>query len=186
MIKTKLQIKPEITIVDKATVIQAVVYDLFDGDTYMPYFYDMSLTDAIARYLIEGYELEETDESLYDIVVADKDFMKLIKKFRYNSEWSDKTNAANAKYIEALNFIEENIHEVIEYEKVRHANNNGVLKDFSNMIERAMEVIRNIDPNIFSTENVQMLTNIFKELGEEGVTIDAVAKAIQKEAEKKE
>ena len=102
MTKKNLKIKDTITMVDKVNAIEAIVNSAFDEDgSYTPYYVDIKKVEVIIDYFLEGIELAD-DEYTYEVAINDKDVNKLVSRFFYNIEESDKATKENEKNRQCL------------------------------------------------------------------------------------
>ena len=74
MKKTLLKVKNTITFEDKVNAITLILNAFWDDETgeYTPWMKEPARIIAVAKYFIEGYELEE-EENLYNLYLSDDD-----------------------------------------------------------------------------------------------------------------
>ena len=77
MKKGKIEIKKNITMVDKVNAINLIVSSYFTDGEYTPYYSDMAQVMAVVTYFIEGIEFED-DEDIYNAVMQDEELSDIV------------------------------------------------------------------------------------------------------------
>lgn len=137
MKKTLLKVKNDITFEDKLNAIDLILGAFWDDNTgeYIPWMEEPARIIAIAKYFIEGYELEK-GENLYKLYLSDDDLKGLVDNF-INPD-TDSRNGSYKRYIKVMDFVDKMVHDKLEWTKqnIIHAN-----PDMERIIECANVII---------------------------------------------
>ena len=101
MKKGKIEIKKNISIVDKVNAINLIVSSYFTNGEYTPYYYDMAQVMAVVTYFIEGIEFDE-GEDIYDAVMQDEELVDIVHDVLFDDD---------------MMFIKENARDKVEFLK---------------------------------------------------------------------
>ena len=77
MKKGKIEIKKNISMVDKVNAINLIVSSYFTNGEYTPYYSDMAQVMAVITYFVEGIEFEE-GKDIYDVVMQDEELNDMV------------------------------------------------------------------------------------------------------------
>lgn len=189
MIKNGLKIKDNITNNDIIDAVNFIVDANFINGEYTPYYYGPARLEAIAKFFITGYELED-GEKLIDLINEDEDMHLLIVRFFYKDdgdELDDEENAVNQKYINIFNDVLTYASQLIEFEKQKIINCTYSKEEMYGAINAALdavigagEAVRNV---VSGPENTKELFQVIYKLNKAkllnkdvltGVVVDAV------------
>ena len=189
MRKKNLKIKDTITMVDKVNAIEAIVNSAFDEDgSYTPYYVDIKKVEVIVDYFLEGIELAD-NEYTYEVAMNDKDVNKLVSRFFYNIEESDKAtkeNEKNAEYISIMNDVMANAGNKIEFIKQEVINctymKNEFYTNFNTMISnvnKAIENFSNLDLSRLDEDTITTALGIMNQLKDKELTPELITDVIK-------
>lgn len=85
MKKGKIEIKKNITMVDKVNAINLIVSSYFTDGEYTPYYSDMAQVMAVVTYFIEGIEFEE-GEDIYNAVMQDEELVDIVHDVLFDDD----------------------------------------------------------------------------------------------------
>ena len=157
MKKTLLKIKNNITFEDKLNAIDLILNSFWDNDTgeYIPWMEELARIVAVGKYFIEGYELED-GENLYKLYLSDNDLKGLIDNF-INPDYTSR-NENIKQYIKIMKFIDEKVHDKLEWEKqnIIHANPDmdRIVKGVNVFID-AFENLANLDLTALTPDMIE-------------------------------
>lgn len=175
MKKTLLKVKNDITFEDKLNAIDLILEAFWDDDTgeYIPWMEEPARIIAIAKYFIEGYELEK-GENLYKLYLSDDDLKGLVDNF-INPD-TDSRNGSYKKYIKVMDFVDKMVHDKLEWTKqnIIHANPDmdRIVKGVNVFID-AFENLANLDLTALTPEMVKDGVSFMEKLKESGFEINA-------------
>lgn len=189
MTKKNLKIKDTITMVDKVNAIEAIVNSAFDeGGSYTPYYVDIKKVEVIVDYFLEGIELAD-NEYTYEVAINDKDVNKLVSRFFYNIEESDKAtkeNEKNAEYISIMNDVMANAGNKIEFIKQEVINctymKNEFYANFNTMVSnvnKAIENFSNLDLSRLDEDTITTALGIMNQLKDKELTPELITDVIK-------
>lgn len=189
MRKKKLKIKDTITMVDKVNAIEAIVNSAFDEDgSYTPYYVDIKKVEVIVDYFLEGIEFAD-NEYTYEVAINDKDVNKLVSRFFYNIEESDKAmkeNEKNAEYISIMNDVMANAGNKIEFIKQEVINctymKNEFYDNFNTMVSnvnKAIENFSNLDLSRLDEDTITTALGIMNQLKDKELTPELITDVIK-------
>lgn len=121
-----VKIKDGITNFDLANVVETVVSFVIRKDEngevkYTPYYREYGLIVGIVKYLVDGIDIE-TDDDLLDVYNDNTVVFETVNDFVKNSN-------------DHMAFIEENVADIVEFEKQKYLN------DFADIKERLLKSI---------------------------------------------
>ena len=123
MKKTLLKVKNTITFEDKVNAITLILNAFWDDKTgeYTPWYEEPAKVIAVAKYFIEGYELED-GENLYNLYLSDDDLRGLVDNFIYPDYES--RNETTKTYIKVMDFVNHMVYDKLNWtkENIIHAN----------------------------------------------------------------
>lgn len=189
MTKKNLKIKDTITMVDKVSAIEAIVNSAFDENgSYTPYYVDIKKVEVIVDYFLEGIELAD-NEYTYEVAINDKDVNKLVSRFFYNIEESDKAtkeNEKNVAYISIMNDVMANAGNKIEFIKQEVINctymKNEFYANFNTMVSnvnKAIENFSNLDLSRLDEDTITTALGIMNQLKDKELTPELITDVIK-------
>ena len=175
--------------VDKVNAIEAIVNSAFDEDgSYTPYYVDIKKVEVIVDYFLEGIELAD-NEYTYEVAMNDKDVNKLVSRFFYNIEESDKAtkeNEKNAEYISIMNDVMANAENKIEFIKQEVINctymKNEFYTNFNVMVSnvnKAIENFSNLDLSRLDEDTIATALGIMNQLKDKELTPELITDVIK-------
>ena len=173
MKKKLLKIKNDITFEDKLNAIDLILSAFWDDETgeYIPWMEEPARIIAIAKYFIEGYELEE-GENLYKLYLSDDDLRGLVDNFIVPD--TDSRNENYKKYIKVMDFVDKNVHDKLEWTKqnIIHANPDmdRIVKGVNVFID-AFENLANLDLTALTPEMIENGKTFIDKLKETGFDV---------------
>lgn len=173
MKKTLLKVKNDITFEDKLNAIDLILNAFWDDETgeYTPWMEEPARIIAIAKYFIEGYELEE-GENLYKLYLSDDDLKGLVDNF-INPD-TDSRNGSYKRYIKVMDFVDEMVHDKLEWTKqnIIHANPDmeRIVKGVNVFID-AFENLANLDLTALTPEMIENGKTFIDKLKETGFDV---------------
>ena len=175
MKKTLLKVKNDITFEDKLNAIDLILEAFWDDDTgeYIPWMEEPARIIAIAKYFIEGYELEK-GENLYKLYLSDDDLKGLVDNF-INPD-TDSRNGSYKRYIKVMDFVDEMVHDKLEWTKqnIIHANPDmDRIVEGVNVFIDAFKNFANLDITALTPEMIKDGVSFMEKLKESGFEINA-------------
>lgn len=175
--------------VDKVNAIETIVNSAFDEDgSYTPYYVDIKKVEVIVDYFLEGIELAD-NEYTYEVAINDKDVNKLVSRFFYNIEESDKAtkeNEKNAEYISIMNDVMANAENKIEFIKQEVINctymKNEFYANFNTMVSnvnKAIENFSNLDLSRLDEDTITTALGIMNQLKDKELTPELITDVIK-------
>lgn len=170
MKKTLLKVKDNITLQDKVNTIVFILDAFWDDKTgdYTPWMEEPARIIAVGKYFIEGYELAD-GENLYNLYLSDDDLRGLIDNF-INPNYESR-NEATKKYIKIMDFVDENVHNKLEFTKqnIIHAHPNmDRIVEGVNVIIDTFQNFANLDLKALTPEMIENGQKFMKKLQESG------------------
>lgn len=175
MKKTLLKVKNDITFEDKLNAIDLILGAFWDDNTgeYIPWMEEPARIIAVAKYFIEGYELEK-GENLYKLYLSDDDLKGLVDNF-INPD-TDSRNGSYKRYIKVMDFVDEMVHDKLEWTKQNiihaHPDMDRIVKGVNVFID-AFENLANLDLTALTPEMVKDGVSFMEKLKESGFEINA-------------
>ena len=168
MKKGKIEIKKNITMVDKVNAINLIVSSYFTDGEYTPYYSKMAEVMAVVTYFIEGIEFEE-GEDIYDAVTQDEELNDMVHDILFEDDMIFVKDHAKDK----VEFIKQKIiHSHADMDKIIEACNVIIdsLENFSklNIKEMKKEDMQNASivlEKLASNDNLtpEVISNVLKD-----------------------
>lgn len=175
MKKSLLKVKNTITFEDKLNAIDLILGAFWDDNTgeYIPWMEEPARIIAVAKYFIEGYELEK-GENLYKLYLSDDDLKGLVDNF-INPD-TDSRNGSYKRYIKVMDFVDEMVHDKLEWTKQNiihaHPDMERIVKGVNVFID-AFENLANLDLTALTPEMIENGVSFMEKLKESGFEINA-------------
>ena len=168
MKKGKIEIKKNITMVDKVNAINLIVSSYFTDGEYTPYYSDMAQVMTVITYFIEGIEFEE-GEDIYNAVMQDEELVDIVHDVLFDDDMIFIKNNARDK----VEFLKQKIiHSHADMDKIIEACNVIIdsLENFSklNIKEMKKEDMQNASivlEKLASNNNLtpEVISNVLKD-----------------------
>lgn len=173
MKKSLLKVKNTITFEDKLNAIDLILGAFWDDNTgeYIPWMEEPARIIAVAKYFIEGYELEK-GENLYKLYLSDDDLKGLVDNF-INPD-TDSRNGSYKRYIKVMDFVDEMVHDKLEWTKQNiihaHPDMERIVKGVNVFID-AFENLANLDLTALTPEMIENGKTFIDKLKETGFDV---------------
>lgn len=173
MKKSLLKVKNTITFEDKLNAIDLILGSFWDDNTgeYIPWMEEPARIIAVAKYFIEGYELEK-GENLYKLYLSDDDLKGLVDNF-INPD-TDSRNGSYKRYIKVMDFVDEMVHDKLEWTKQNiihvHPDMDRIVKGVNVFID-AFENLANLDLTALTPEMIENGKTFIDKLKETGFDV---------------
>ena len=168
MKKGKIEIKKNISMVDKVNAINLIVSSYFTDGEYTPYYSKMAEVMAVVTYFIEGIEFEE-GEDIYNTVMQDEELNDMVHDILFEDDMIFVKDNAKDK----VEFIKQKIiHSHADMDKIIEACNVIIdsLENFSklNIKEMKKEDMQNASivlEKLASNNNLtpEVISNVLKD-----------------------
>ena len=168
MKKGKIEIKKNISMVDKVNAINLIVSSYFTDGEYTPYYSKMAEVMAVVTYFIEGIEFEE-GEDIYDAVMQDEELVDIVHDVLFDDDMIFVKDNAKDK----VEFLKQKIiHSHADMDKIIEACNVIIdsLENFSklNIKEMKKEDMQNASivlEKLASNDNLtpEVISNVLKD-----------------------
>ena len=168
MKKGKIEIKKNISMVDKVNAINLIVSSYFTDGEYTPYYSDMAQVMAVVTYFIEGIEFEE-GEDIYNAVMQDEELVDIVHDVLFDDDMIFIKNNARDK----VKFLKQQIiHSHADTDRIIEACNVIIdsLENFSklNIKEMKKEDMQNASivlEKLASNDNLtpEVISNVLKD-----------------------
>lgn len=173
MKKTLLKVKNNITFEDKLNAIDLILGAFWDDNTgeYIPWMEEPARIIAIAKYFIEGYELEK-GENLYKLYLSDDDLKGLVDNF-INPDTNSR-NGSYKRYIKVMDFVDEMVHDKLEWTKqnIIHAHPDMErIVECANVIIDSFKNFANLDLTALTPEMIENGKTFIDKLKETGFDV---------------
>lgn len=173
MKKSLLKVKNTITFEDKLNAIDLILGAFWDDNTgeYIPWMEEPARIIAVAKYFIEGYELEK-GENLYKLYLSDDDLKGLVDNF-INPD-TDSRNGSYKRYIKVMDFVDEMVHDKLEWTKqnIIHANPDmDRIVECANVIIDSFKNFANLDLTALTPEMIENGKTFIDKLKETGFDV---------------
>ena len=173
MKKTLLKVKNDITFEDKLNAIALILGAFWDDNTgeYIPWMEEPARIIAVAKYFIEGYELEK-GENLYKLYLSDDDLKGLVDNF-INPD-TDSRNGSYKRYIKVMDFVDEMVHDKLEWTKqnIIHAHPDMErIVECANVIIDSFKNFANLDLTALTPEMIENGKTFIDKLKETGFDV---------------
>lgn len=174
MKKTLLKVKNTISIDDKINAITYILNYFWDYETgeYTPWMEEPARIIAVAKYFIEGYELEE-GEGLYKLYLSDDDLKNLVDTF-INPDHESRCESVK-EYIKVMDFVDKMVHDKLEWTKqnIIHANSDmDKIVECANVVIDSFKNFANLDLTALTPEMVKDGVSFMEKLKESGFEIN--------------
>lgn len=173
MKKTLLKVKNDITFEDKLNAIDLILGAFWDDNTgeYIPWMEEHARIIAVAKYFIEGYELEK-GENLYKLYLSDDDLKGLVDNF-INPDTNSR-NGSYKRYIKVMDFVDAMVHDKLEWTKQNiihaHPDMERIVKGVNVFID-AFENLANLDLTALTPEMIENGKTFIDKLKETGFDV---------------
>ena len=186
MKKENVKIKENITLADQIAVIDYIMDFYFTDGEYTPYYSGMARVEAIARYFLEGITFEKED-IIYDCVVEDKEIYDLVKRFYFDeSKAAENRNKKNAKYLNIMAFVIENVNEKLEFEKQKRIHCSDEKSDllssidmFLSDLDKVMKNFANLELSNLTPDVIDACKKIMDQLKDKEITPEVLSNVIK-------
>lgn len=173
MKKTLLKVKNDITFEDKLNAIDLILGAFWDDNTgeYIPWMEEPARIIAVAKYFIEGYELEK-GENLYKLYLSDDDLKGLVDNF-INPD-TDSRNGSYKRYIKVMDFVDKMVHDKLEWTKqnIIHAHPDMErIVECANVIIDSFKNFANLDLTALTPEMIENGKTFIDKLKETGFDV---------------
>ena len=173
MKKSLLKVKNTITFEDKLNAIDLILGSFWDDNTgeYIPWMEEPARIIAVAKYFIEGYELEK-GENLYKLYLSDDDLKGLVDNF-INPD-TDSRNGSYKRYIKVMDFVDEMVHDKLEWTKqnIIHAHPDmDKIVECANVIIDSFKNFANLDLTALTPEMIENGKTFIDKLKETGFDV---------------
>lgn len=173
MKKSLLKVKNTITFEDKLNAIDLILGAFWDDNTgeYIPWMEEPARIIAVAKYFIEGYELEK-GENLYKLYLSDDDLKGLVDNF-INPD-TDSRNGSYKRYIKVMDFVDEMVHDKLEWTKqnIIHAHPDMErIVECANVIIDSFKNFANLDLTALTPEMIENGKTFIDKLKETGFDV---------------
>ena len=168
MKKGKIEIKKNISMVDKVNAINLIVSSYFTNGEYTPYYSDMAQVMAVVTYFIDGIEFEN-DEDIYTAVMQDEELVDIVHDVLFEDDMIFVKDNAKDK----VEFLKQKIiHSHADMDKIIEACNVIIdsLENFSklNIKEMKKEDMQNASivlEKLASNDNLtpEVISNVLKD-----------------------
>nr|WP_297932443.1 hypothetical protein [uncultured Lachnoclostridium sp.] len=187
MKKTLLKVKNTITFEDKVNAITLILNAFWDDKTgeYTPWYEEPAKVIAVAKYFIEGYELED-GENLYNLYLSDDDLKGLVDNFIYPDYES--RNETTKIYIKVMDFVNHMVYDKLNWtkENIIHANPDmDKIVKCANVIIDSLENFANLDLTALTPDMVKDGLTFMEKIKESGfeLTNENLSKIVKEAAD---
>ena len=188
MQKKNMKIKDNITIADQIAAIKTIVKYYFTDGEYTPYFADMGMYEAIVDNFIIGCKLRE-DEYAYLMVEKDEELKDLVFKFFFNgddTEDAEKHNLDNQEYISILNYVMNNVKDIVDMKKKEVVSCTNEKREFYSSIttiiddlDKSLNNISNLDLSSITPEMKELSLKFWDKLKDGELNAENLSQAIK-------
>lgn len=173
MKKSLLKVKNTIAFEDKLNAIDLILGAFWDDNTgeYIPWMEEPARIIAVAKYFIEGYELEK-GENLYKLYLSDDDLKGLVDNF-INPD-TDSRNGSYKRYIKVMDFVDKMVHDKLEWTKqnIIHAHPDMErIVECANVIIDSFKNFANLDLTALTPEMIENGKTFIDKLKETGFDV---------------
>lgn len=151
MKKGKIEIKKNISMVDKVNAINLIVSSYFTNGEYTPYYSDMAQVMAVVTYFIDGIEFEN-DEDIYTAVMQDEELVDIVHDVLFNDD---------------MIFIKNNARDKVEFLKQQiihsHADTDRII-EACNVIIDSLENFSKLNIKEMKKEDMQNASIVLEKL----------------------
>lgn len=170
MKKTLLKVKNDITFEDKLNAIALILGAFWDDNTgeYIPWMEEPARIIAVAKYFIEGYELEK-GENLYKLYLSDDDLKGLVDNF-INPD-TDSRNGSYKRYIKVMDFVDKMVHDKLEWTIIHAHPDMERIVECANVIIDSFKNFANLDLTALTPEMIENGKTFIDKLKETGFDV---------------
>ena len=169
MKKGKIEIKKNISMVDKVNAINLIVSSYFTDGEYTPYYSDMAQVMAVVTYFIEGIEFEE-GEDIYDAVMQDEELNDMVHDILFEDD---------------MIFVKDNAKDKVEFLKQKiihsHADMNKII-EACNVIIDSLENFSKLNIKEMKKEDMQNASIVLEKLASNNNLTPEVISNVLKDA----
>lgn len=169
MKKGKIEIKKNISIVDKVNAINLIVSSYFTDGEYTPYYSKMAEVMAVVTYFIEGIEFEE-GEDIYDAVMQDEDLVDIVHDILFEDD---------------MIFVKDNAKDKVEFLKQKiihsHADMDKII-EVCNVIIDSLENFSKLNIKEMKKEDMQNASIVLEKLASNNNLTPEVISNVLKDA----
>ena len=169
MKKGKIEIKKNISIVDKVNAINLIVSSYFTDGEYTPYYSDMAQVMAVITYFIEGIEFEE-GEDIYDAVMQDEELNDMVHDILFEDD---------------MIFVKDNAKDKVEFLKQKiihsHADMDKII-EACNVIIDSLENFSKLNIKEMKKEDMQNASIVLEKLASNNNLTPEVISNVLKDA----
>ena len=169
MKKGKIEIKKNISIVDKVNAINLIVSSYFTDGEYTPYYSKMAEVMAVVTYFIEGIEFDE-GEDIYDAVMQDEDLVDIVHDILFEDD---------------MIFVKDNAKDKVEFLKQKiihsHADMDKII-EACNVIIDSLENFSKLNIKEMKKEDMQNASIVLEKLASNNNLTPEVISNVLKDA----
>lgn len=169
MKKGKIEIKKNISIVDKVNAINLIVSSYFTNGEYTPYYSDMAQVMAVITYFIEGIEFEE-GEDIYNAVMQDEELNDMVHDILFEDD---------------MIFVKDNAKDKVEFLKQKiihsHADMDKII-EACNVIIDSLENFSKLNIKEMKKEDMQNASIVLEKLASNNNLTPEVISNVLKDA----
>ena len=169
MKKGKIEIKKNISMVDKVNAINLIVSSYFTDGEYTPYYSDMAQVMAVVTYFIEGIEFEE-GEDIYNAVMQDEELNDMVHDILFEDD---------------MIFVKDNAKDKVEFLKQKiihsHADMDKII-EACNVIIDSLENFSKLNIKEMKKEDMQNASIVLEKLASNNNLTPEVISNVLKDA----
>ena len=169
MKKGKIEIKKNISMVDKVNAINLIVSSYFTNGEYTPYYSDMAQVMAVVTYFIEGIEFEE-GEDIYNTVMQDEELNDMVHDILFEDD---------------MIFVKDNAKDKVEFLKQKiihsHADMDKII-EACNVIIDSLENFSKLNIKEMKKEDMQNASIVLEKLASNNNLTPEVISNVLKDA----
>ena len=169
MKKGKIEIKKNITMVDKVNAINLIVSSYFTDGEYTPYYSKMAEVMAVVTYFIEGIEFEE-GEDIYNTVMQDEELNDMVHDILFEDD---------------MIFVKDNAKDKVEFLKQKiihsHADMDKII-EACNVIIDSLENFSKLNIKEMKKEDMQNASIVLEKLASNNNLTPEVISNVLKDA----
>ena len=169
MKKGKIEIKKNISMVDKVNAINLIVSSYFTDGEYTPYYSEMAEVMAVVTYFIEGIEFEE-GEDIYDAVMQDEELNDMVHDILFEDD---------------MIFVKDNAKDKVEFLKQKiihsHADMDKII-EACNVIIDSLENFSKLNIKEMKKEDMQNASIVLEKLASNNNLTPEVISNVLKDA----
>lgn len=169
MKKGKIEIKKNISMVDKVNAINLIVSSYFTDGEYTPYYSDMAQVMAVVTYFIEGIEFEE-GEDIYNAVMQDEELNDMVHDILFEDD---------------MIFVKDNAKDKVEFIKQKiihsHADMDKII-EVCNVIIDSLENFSKLNIKEMKKEDMQNASIVLEKLASNNNLTPEVISNVLKDA----